>query len=400
MQTPEKRTYTRGQRLLLIAALMIGLVWDYGWRHDGDWLYGLFWGLYLVVFYVFDWQWLKGNRLCWVLAAAAAVLCLRFGWLCGPLPLLSLIAIPLLLMTHAVFATADIPVQQEGAAVLLALRGFFVKPFTAAPEAFRAIGSVFGRGGEGRIKRALLGLAIGLPLAAAVLALLASADAMMGRLVGGWFQSMPVGSFIAHALNVLIAALLFYSFLFNNCYGARAAVPVKEKRGLPQTTAAVVIVLLLIVYAVFVWVQFSYLFGGRLPADMTYSAYARRGFSELIAVACINFTAYTAINALCREGGALRVLQTLLLAATAFLLASAMQRLLLYIGAYGLTMMRILPLWLMLWLAALTVLGVVRLYRPATPMLRIAALALIIWFVALNLPDWEKIISVVNLRYF
>ena len=46
-------------------------------------------------------------------------------------------------------------------------------------------------------------------------------------------------------------------------------------------------------------------------------------------------------------------------------------------GRYGLTIMRILPLWLMAWLAAMTVLAAVRLFRPKLPMLRMAAVSLV-----------------------
>lgn len=399
--TLEQRSYTRAQRLLLIAALILGLAWDFGWQRGELWPYGAFWGAYLVIFYLLNWKTLKRNCLCWTLAAAVALLCARFGWRQPEeLTLMNLAGIPLILMTHAVFAVSDIPRQREGAAVGLALKGFFVKPFSAIPDAFRAFASLFTRKGTGGFKRVLLGLAIGLPLAAIVLLLLVSADEMMGRLLGGWFGSWRIGRLIGRILNVLICALLFYSFLFNSRWGKRAVVAPRERLNASPVTAQVVLVLLLLVYAVFAYVQFRYLFGGRLPVELTYSEYARKGFGELIAVALINFSAYTAINALCREGGALRVLQGLLLVATAILLASAMQRLMLYILAYGLTMLRILPLWLMLWLAVLDVLAAVRLFKPTMPLLRIAAILLIWWFAVLSMPDWAEIISVVNLRYF
>ncbi len=396
----ERRKYSAMQRWLLPAALLIGFIWDFGWRREGLWAYGLFWGVYLLVFYAFNWSTLRHNRLCWTLAAAAVLLCGRCAWPEESLYAMLLAGIPLILMTHAVFATADIPKKREGAAVLLALKGFFVRPFSAVPAAFGAFVSLFERRGEGRFKRLLLGLAIGLPLAAAVLALLISADEMMARLLGGLVDDLRVGNMLGHALNVLIAALLFYSFLYNSRWGGRDAVLPREKRNAPPMTAAVVLALLLIVYALFGYVQFRYLFSGKLPAELSYAAYARRGFGELIVVALINFSAYTAINALCREGGALRILQCLLLAATAILLASAMLRLMMYIGAYGLTVMRILPLWLMIWLAALDILAVLRLFRPQMPMLRISALTLVWWFVALNIPNWTETLAALNLRYF
>ena len=355
-----------------------------------------------MVFYLFNWNTLKRRSICWALCVPAVVLCALFGRSGDQYLLytLNMVGIPLLLMTHAVFASSEIPLQSEGAAVGLCIKGFFVKPFTAIPDFLRAFASLFARKGQSRLKKALLGLAIGLPVAAVVLALLVSADEMMRRLMGNAFANANVWQDVLRALNVLLAAALFYSFLYRMIFDAHTLVPAKEKRGAEQTAALVVLALLLAVYAVFAYVQFRYLFGGRLPDDLTYSEYARQGFSQILIVAVINFSVYTCVNALCKEGGALRIMQTLLLCATALLLASALMRLLLYIGAYGLTMRRILPLWLMIWLCALTVMGFVRLYREKMPMLRIAALSLVYWFVALNLVDWSKAIDLLNLRYF
>ena len=88
-------------------------------------------------------------------------------------------------------------------------------------------------------------------------------------------------------------------------------------------------------------------------------------------------------------------MQILLLVSTGLLLASAVIRLLLYISAYGLTMLRILPLWFMAYLAALLVLCAVRLKKTSLPLLRVGAMALLLWYVCLNIPNWASII----LRY-
>lgn len=399
----EPKVYTRAQRWLLLGALVIGLAWDFGWAYWAPEWYndGMFWILYLVVFYLFNWEALKRNYLCWALGIAAVLICISQNWQRkDELYALALVARPLLLMTHAVFATNDIPIRREGQAVMLVLEGFFVKPFTAIPDSFRAFGSLFKRREQGAAKRVLLGLAIGLPLALVVLLLLSSADEVMGHLLGTWFRDISIGEILWHAVNIVAATILFYSFLYNSRWGKRKELTASERPKAPPVTASVVLVLLLLVYAVFAYVQFRYFFSGQLPADMTYSEYARSGFWELIVVMLINISAYTAINALCREGGALRVLQCLLMAATALLLTSAIMRLIMYISAYGLTIMRILPLWLMIWLAAMIVLAVVRLFRKRTPMLRIAAISLVWWYVALNMPNWAQIISSVNARYF
>jgi hypothetical protein len=138
-------------------------------------------------------------------------------------------------------------------------------------------------------------------------------------------------------------------------------------------------------------VQFTYLFGKTLPVDLTYSEYARDGFEQFLAVTLINFALLGLSLTKSEPGRAIKVLQTLLLAASGIILASAAWRMLLYVGAYGLTIRRVLPLWLMLYFAFLAVVGVFRVYREKTPFLRIGALALVYWYALFICIDWNTV---------
>ena len=77
--------------------------------------------------------------------------------------------------------------------------------------------------------------------------------------------------------------------------------------------------------------------------------------------------------------------------------ASAAWRMLLYVGAYGLTMRRVLPLWLMIYFAFLAVVCVVRVYHEKTPFLRIGAFALAYWYAAFICIDWNTVMHTFNL---
>jgi hypothetical protein len=113
---------------------------------------------------------------------------------------------------------------------------------------------------------------------------------------------------------------------------------------LATETATVTLVLVAALFAIFVAMQLAYLFGGRDTLDaaaITYSAYARRGFFELISavalVGALLFGLELAVRDRARAylGGALA-----LLALTAVVLASAWARLDLYQQAYGWTELR------------------------------------------------------------
>lgn len=414
-----KPVFTAAQRWLLVGVLILGLIWDWAMHTAafGGWSYGSFWTAYLILFYWLNWNGrnqnddtvtrlpLRQNRMAWVLAGFALALCglmgmqtewSRYGGETDVLLFLDMAAIPLLLMIHMAFSVWNIPAGREWTVAGKCLQGFFVWPFSAIPQFFGVIGSLF-RGRKGRKSAGVgIGLAAGIPLTAAVLALLTSADAGMERLIGGWISNISLGNATGHICWVLLTAMLFYAFLYNEVWNKHRPLEAKAAKNWHPSAFAVIMGMLAVVYGVFAYVQFQQLFGGKLPAGSTYSAYAREGFWQLIVVTVINFSLIGVSWEKTEKNGFVTGLTAVLLAANALLLASAVKRLLLYIGAYGLTMMRILPLWLMVYLAILVVLFVVRLFREKLPLTRIGGLLLVGWFVALNVPNWNRMIMRYN----
>ncbi len=110
----------------------------------------------------------------------------------------------------------------------------------------------------------------------------------------------------------------------------------------PVTVALIAIDLL---FAVFVALQLAYLFGGRdtlQASGIAYSAYARRGFFELVGVAALVGAILFAFDLLVRSRGRLYVGAALtLVALTAIVLGSAATRMTLYQQAYGWTELRL-----------------------------------------------------------
>lgn len=108
---------------------------------------------------------------------------------------------------------------------------------------------------------------------------------------------------------------------------------------LGASTATVALVLIDILFASFVVLQLAYLFGGRDTLDaagMTYSAYARRGFFELIAVVVIVGGLLLGLDLALRTRGRNYVIAAMiLLLLTGAVLVSAYFRLDLYQRAYG-----------------------------------------------------------------
>jgi hypothetical protein len=108
---------------------------------------------------------------------------------------------------------------------------------------------------------------------------------------------------------------------------------------LPADTATVALVVIDVLFAAFVVLQLAYLFGGRDTLDaagISYSAYARRGFFELIAVVVIVGGLLLGLDLVLRRRGRNYVVAALaLLFLTGAVLVSAYYRLDLYQRAYG-----------------------------------------------------------------
>ena len=384
-------------RWLLLGALLIGVACAALLFSDacGSWGFALFWCIALLVYLAYQWRRVWENRYAMLLLLGTLVLnCRYFFDGGGEFGLINYLLVPCLFLLFLVFVQENPARQREGVLLPAFFAGFGIKPFSAIGRAFAAMSSL-GRGRK-QLAPVLIGLLVGLPLAAIVTALLTLADAGMAALVGRIFCGLSLTAALRNVVVTFVTALLFYSLFYNAFWGQKRRVPDHAAGNWPPVTLGIVTALLLLVYAVFAIVQFQYLFGGKLPGALTYSEYAREGFWQLIAVALMNFTLFGLTCRYAKKTAAGLALQALLLFATALLLASAAARLLLYIGAYGLTMMRILPLWLMVYLAALTLLCGLRLWRERLPLLRIAAATLLYWYVALNLPDWSAVIELYN----
>jgi len=399
-QEAQKRTsLTKPQLWLLGGAILIGIMFERFTDQGSIVLYSAFWLVVLAVFVAFNWKRVITNKTVLALILPTLLLCVlnMLDYMDSDIVGFTSLAIPALLLTIGVFTTQEITYKREGKAALGVLRAVFVKPFTAIGTYFRAYAGVLGRKKDASTRHGWIGFAIGLPLMIVVLALLSSADAGMENLLGQWFRDINVWEWFWRIIVVFVTSLLFYSLFYNLTWGKPDADLAPVRQDWKFAGPGVVIGLLLAAYALFTYVQFTYLFGKTLPIDLTYSEYARDGFGQFLAVTLINFTLLGLSLTKSEPKKAIKVLQTLLIAASLIVLVSAAWRMLLYVGAYGLTIRRVLPLWLMLYFVFLAVVGVVRVYREQTPFLRIGAFALVYWYALFICIDWSTVMLTYNL---
>lgn len=404
----KSNTMAKPQLWLLGGAILIGIMMELWLEKDYYALYSAFWLVTLIVFVAFNFKRVVANKTVLALIVPTLVLIgvLMFDYMNFELLPFTMLLIPALLITIGVFTTQEITYKREGKAVLGVLLAMFTKTFTAINFYFRAIGQLLNRKNSSSARHGWIGFFVGLPLLVIVVALLASADAGMAKLVSrifedyeNWELVLIIFQWIGRIIVVVSSSMLFYSLFFNLTWGKPDADLLPARQNWKFAGPGVVILMLLAAYALFTYVQFTYLFGGTLPVELTYSKYARDGFSQFVAVTLINFTILGVSLVKSEPGRAIKTMQSLLIAASLIVLASASWRMLLYIDAYGLTIRRILPLWFMTYFIFLAAVGAVRVFREKVPFLRIGAFAFAYWYAIFICIDWNTVMHTFNQTY-
>lgn len=219
------------------------------------------------------------------------------------------------------------------------------------------------------VRNTLFGLLLSIPLLLIIIALLSRADLLFGRITRGAYEVLFSGDLFTIILMILIGFLACFSII----YGAVSQGASQQKaRDKSNPVAAITVTsLLLAVYVFFCAIQVIYLFAGGsfgLPAEFTYSEYARRGFFELLAVTCINILIILFCINVFQENRPLRYILTAITACTYVMIGSSAYRMFLYIGEYHLTFLRIFVL-LFLFIDALLLAGIIiSLYRKDFPL--------------------------------
>ena len=215
------------------------------------------------------------------------------------------------------------------------------------------------------------GVLLALPILGVFIALLASADLVFAQMV------QNVGKWLLPAdLNDAVGRILLGVFIAWGAAGGFAyaltrrdadapidgTIPaVRPAFSLGFVEAVVVLGSVCSVFAAFVAIQFAYLFGGASHVaavpGMNFATYARRGFWELVAVACLTLILVSCLRTFTRREttGHVRVFNTcgtVLVTLTLILLASAAKRMSLFEAAYGFTELRLYVDVFLFWLAA------------------------------------------------
>lgn len=205
----------------------------------------------------------------------------------------------------------------------------------------------------------LKGILIALPVLLIFTALFSVADSIFESKVISfteWMRTELIAELAGRIFLTLLFTWLLSAVLWMAISNSSKKIDLGDDRPLIKpflgmTETSIVLVSVNLLFAFFLIIQFRYFFAGEANinlAGFTYAEYARRGFMELLLVAAIAGALYYLLASVTRrETTAKRrlfsILGAILLIQVGVVLVSAYQRINLYVYAYGLTDIRLVP---------------------------------------------------------
>ena len=337
----------------------------------------------------------KGNGYTTTLLVLSLIIAAGFGWSCDGMVKFWLFLFLLAGVNLAFCLLAGRNRFAPGSARSLfdAGRTIFGSGLGSIDQACRGVGMAFRSGGEltQRSGAVLAGLGIAVPALAVVIPLLISSDAAFEGLVD-LLPDFDLYEVIATAVAGGVLGLFFYARAVALRHGELSGGKGREPKKLAVLTMNTALGAVCAVYLAYLFSQLAYFvggFSGILPEGFTRAEYARRGFFEMTCLAGVNLALMTfgvgKVRHAGRTPGSTRMLCLFIGLVTEFLAASSAAKMVMYIGTYGLTRLRVLTMVIMVFLGITTAIVCVWLYVPklqymkAVMILALAMGAAVLW---------------------
>lgn len=256
------------------------------------------------------------------------------------------------------------------------------------------------------MERILKGLIISIPFIIILLGMLSSADMVFSKTVGDFFAN------IFDYINITLLFRIGYSvvvglYLFGLMYSYYK--PKKENIELEETKKErkmkdpfvlnIVLGMTLIIYTIFIIIQFRYLFAkGVLPFDLTYAEYARKGFFELLFLTALNiglivFNTHNNKDIMDNSTKLNKGLLYYLCTVTIILLVSSFYRMNLYSIDFGLTRLRFYVFGFLIFEAFALLITYFYIYKPKFNIILVYSLIGLIYYLVLAIVPTDRLIA-------
>lgn len=294
--------------------------------------------------------------------------------------------------------------------LLDAPRAFITFGFEQASPALRGLVQRLRSGGpaiRGGLA-VLAGLAIAVPLLLVMIPLLMSADAAFEGLIALLPEFNIFEAIVTAGFGGILGGFLFALGVGLRHKEDKNSAPSEQKRffhPLMVNTALSVVSLLFLVYLFSQLAYFVGGFSGILPAGFTPAQYARRGFFEIAWLCAIDLGIIALSVGLVQKKEGKAPLSTRLLClfigiVTVFFVTAASAKMLLYIGTFGLTRLRLLTEIIMVFLGLATVTVCLWLFLPRLPYMKVLIIAALVMGAAVIWVDVDTVVANYNVSAY
>lgn len=292
-------------------------------------------------------------------------------------------------------------------------KSLLLLPFSAFGRLWVAMFSGKRVGGR-LILKILVGVIIAV-IPTAVVAGLLSYDAGFSQILKDIFSFFKGFKLFSHLWSLAMGGLVaMYVFgLYSACVDRKLYEGIDESfcrnayekaHLIPSVTAAVALLPLVTLYAIFFISQWNYYvsaFSGELPDGLTYAEYARGGFFELCAVSAINIVILALVALFMKRKGKgdtalLKIANIVISVMTLVLIATAISKMIIYIQSYGLTEKRVVASWFMVLLALVFVLIILKQIIKGLKLIPASGMIVALMLTLLTLSNYNGIIADYN----
>ncbi len=292
--------------------------------------------------------------------------------------------------------------------VLDFLRSIFVRPFASfTRQPVSALSLFKGKGRSRNVLYAFLGLLLALPLTIVVVVLLMDSDETFKNVMSGFSEFLPnlSLSIIGEILFAIPIAMYIFGALFSVKEPAHeyfGGAP--EYRFLPPVLSYFAVSPICVFYLIYVIVQIGNI-ADAFGKNIGYAEFARRGFFELCAISVINLGVIILLQTFSKRKEndkkplALRIYSIIIPAFTLMIIATALTKMFMYIGEYGMTQLRIYTSWFMILLAVIFALIIV-LQIKDYPIWKALFASFTVLFAALCFGNFEGNIAAYNIKAY
>ncbi|MCL2158590.1 MAG: DUF4173 domain-containing protein [Oscillospiraceae bacterium] len=412
----KKQVYQKSEKILLALAFVLAVLCDrlffdiilnHGEHGNIIFFAAIFEICLLAVFCAFNWEKIYKKPFLWVVAGLILTLC---AWnfvfdYAGSYGMLSFVVIPASLMMFCQLVSDAPELKNIKHMIASWFLGWFIKPFVAMHKCVGALSAMLFPKGSAKnavIKKILAAVIVTVPLLLVLTALLSGADKVFGYYAEKILSAFSFWDFVLHAFLIAAAFLLLYSFFWHTRYEKPVNLEIRESSfKIDNVVSHIILGSVLVLYALFCAVQFAYLFASAgLPPGVSYSDYARKGFAQIVVVSGINLVIFGIMVKYGEKSIALKIMLYAFLAVTGIMLASGFVRLGLYINTFGMTFLRLISAWFIIYLALVLILCYARLLIPKLPLVAVSAVLLLACYNVLGYINPDAFIVRYNLAQY